>query len=64
MSENISYSQIKAEMNKNEEVFTTVFDHSLKCIALIDQITGRHSYKDTNFLNTADVHISKLCRKI
>lgn len=40
MSENTLYSQIKDEMKQNEEVLTILFEQTLKCIAMIDRITG------------------------
>jgi len=45
MNENTFYRQIKDEMKENEEVLTKVFEQTLKCIALIDQVTGSKSDK-------------------
>ena len=59
MSENTLYRQIKDEMEENEEALTTVFEQTLKCIALIDQVTGNKTDKVHNSLNTASRAVNK-----
>ncbi|MFA6894017.1 MAG: hypothetical protein WC119_07085 [Synergistaceae bacterium] len=59
MSENTLYRQIKDEMKENEEVLTTVFEQTLKCIALIDRVTGNKSDKVPKSLNTASRAVKK-----
>ena len=59
MSENTLYRQIKDEMKENEEVLTTVFEQTLKYIALIDRVTGNKSDKVSKSLNTANRAVKK-----
>jgi len=53
MSENTLYIRIKEEMKENEKALTTVFEQTLKCIALIDRVTGNKPEKVPDSLNTA-----------
>ncbi|MDD3672516.1 MAG: hypothetical protein PHG52_02820 [Synergistaceae bacterium] len=59
MSENTLYKQIKDEMKENEEALTTVFEQTLKCIALIDRVTGNKLEKVPKSLNSRSRTVEK-----